>query len=225
LLKAAFPVHVRATRATYDIQFGSIERPTHWNTSFDTAHFENPAHKWVDLSEGNYGVALLNDCKYGYDVKNNVLRITLHRSPTEPDPTADQGRHEFTYSLLPHAGTWRESDVIREAYALNDPLMALPVSANPQGDLPASYAWAEVDADHVVLETVKKAEDENAWVVRVYECKQYRSNSVTMTFRLSIRKAVECNLLEEDEIPVSYQDKELQFAINPFEIKTFKIWF
>jgi alpha-mannosidase len=224
LLKAAFPVDVRATRATYDIQFGSIERPTHWNTPFDIAHFENPAHKWVDLSEGNYGVALLNDCKYGYDVKDNLLRITLHRSPTEPDETADQGWHEFTYSLLPHAGTWRDSDVIPEAYALNDPLFACLVSANLQGDLPSTFAWAEVDSDSIVLETVKKAEDENAWIVRVYECKQYRSKAVTITFGQPIRKAVECNLLEEDETPVAYQGNQLIFAVKPFEIKTFKIW-
>jgi alpha-mannosidase len=225
LLKAAFPVNVRATRATYDIQFGSIERPTHWNTASDAAHYENPAHKWVDLSEGNYGVALLNDCKYGYDVKDNLLRITLHRSPTEPDETADQGQHEFTYSLLPHAGTWRESDVIPEAYALNDTLMAKRVPANPQGDLPAAYAWAEVDTDHVLLETVKKAEDEDAWIVRLYECKQYRSNEVTITFGQPIQKAVECNLLEEDEVPGVYDGNQLRFPIAPFEIKTFKIWF
>jgi alpha-mannosidase len=225
LLKAAFPVQVRATRATYEIQFGSIERPTHWNTSFDMAHFENPAHKWVDLSEGNYGVALLNDCKYGYDVKDNVLRITLHRSPTEPDPTADQGRHEFTYSLLPHAGHWRESDVIQEAYDLNDPLFARSVPANPQGDLPGIYAWAEVDTDHVVLETVKKAEDENAWIVRVYECKQYRSKEVTIRFGQHVQNAVECNLLEEDESPAAFDGNQLKFAITPFEIKTFKVWF
>ena len=225
LLKAAFPVNVRATRATYDIQFGSIERPTHWNTSFDTAHYENPAHKWVDLSQGNYGVALLNDCKYGYDVKDNVLRITLHRSPTEPDETADQGWHEFTYSLLPHAGAWRDSDVIHEAYALNDPLMALPMLANPQSVFPAVYAWAELDTDHVILETVKKAEDEKAWIVRVYESKQYRSNAVTITFGAPIRKAVEGNLLEEDETPAMIQENRLTFAIQPFEIKSFKIWF
>jgi alpha-mannosidase len=225
LLKVAFPVDVRATRATYDIQFGSIERPTHWNTSFDTAHYENPAHKWVDLSEGNYGVALLNDCKYGYDVKANVLRITLHRSPTEPDPTADQGRHEFTYSLLPHAGTWRESDVIQEAYALNDPLIVYLMPAQPSADLPSTYTWAWVDPDNVVIETVKKAEDDDAWIVRVYECKQYRSNAVTITLGQTINRAVECNLLEEEEIPVAYQGNQLSFAIKPFEIKTFKIWF
>jgi alpha-mannosidase len=158
-------------------------------------------------------------------VKDNLLRITLHRSPTEPDETADQGWHEFTYSLLPHAGTWRESDVLREAYVLNDPLMAQRIPARPHGDLPSAYAWAELDTDHVVLETVKKAEDDDAWVVRVYECKQYRSNGVGIRFGQPIRKAVECNLLEEDESPVAFQDHQLTFAIKPFEIKSFKIWF
>jgi alpha-mannosidase len=225
LLKAAFPVDVRATRATYDIQFGSIERPTHWNTSFDAAHYENPAHKWVDLSEGNYGVALLNDCKYGHDVKDNLLRITLHRSPTAPDPTADQGRHEFIYSLLPHAGKWQDSDVIREAYALNDPLMLWLVPPNPGGDLPVDHSWASVEPDHVILETVKKAEDENAWILRVYESKQYRSNTVKITFGQPIERAVETNLLEEEEAYVTYHKNQLTFAIKPFEIKTFKLWF
>jgi alpha-mannosidase len=225
LLKAAFPVNVRATRATYDIQFGSIERPTHWNTSFDMAHYENPAHKWVDLSEGNYGVALLNDCKYGYDVKDNLLRITLHRSPTEPDATADQGWHEFTYSLLPHSGTWRDSDVIQEAYNLNDPLMARLVSANPSGELQAAYTWASLNTEHVVLETVKKAEDDNAWIVRLYECKQYRSNAVTISFGKPIKKAVETNLLEEEKASITHHGSQMTFAIKPFEIKTFKIWY
>jgi alpha-mannosidase len=158
-------------------------------------------------------------------VKDNLLRITLHRSPTEPDETADQGHHEFTYSLLPHAGAWRESDVIQEAYALNDRLTAQRVPANRQGDLPAVYAWADLDTNCVVLETVKKAEDENAWIVRLYECKQYRSNEVTISFGKMIRKAVECNLLEEEEAAADYQGKRLTFAIRPFEIKTFKVWF
>lgn len=103
--------------------------------------------------------------------------------------------------------------------------MARLVPANPQADLPAAYAWAELDTDHVFLETVKKAEDENTWIVRVYECKQYRSKAVTISFGRPINKAVECNLLEEDETPVEYDDNKLTFAIRPFEIKPFKIWF
>jgi alpha-mannosidase len=223
LLKVAFPVNVRATRATYDIQFGSVERPTHWNTSWDHARFEAVGHKWVDLSEGNYGVALLNDCKYGHDVRDNVLRLTLIKSAIKPDPQADQGRHTFTYSLLPHAGDWRAS-VPREAYALNHPLLADRVRANPGGSLPAAYQFVTIDSFHVVVETVKKAEDNEAWIVRLYECQQSRNNCVTLTFGQKIRDAVECNLVEEDPQPVSRSGNTLSFPIAPFEIKTFKVW-
>ena len=102
LLKAAFPVDVLSPVATHEIQWGSIQRPTHRNTSWDWARFETAAQKWVDLSEGDYGVALLNDCKYGHDIHDNVIRISLLRAPTEPDPEADQGEHRFAYSLFPH---------------------------------------------------------------------------------------------------------------------------
>ncbi len=204
LLKAAFPVNVRATRATYDIQFGTFERPTHWNTSWDWARFEVVAHKWVDLSEGNYGVALLNDCKYGHDVKDNVLRLTLIKSAISPDAEADQGRHEFTYSLLPHAGDRRQGDVLRESYALNYPLHADVVRVPQAGNLPPRYSLAEVDAAHVIVETVKKAEDEDAWIFRVYESQQSRSSHVILTFGQPIQEAYECNLVEEQCQPVSF---------------------
>ena len=225
LLKVAFPVDVRATRATYEIQFGSVERPTHWNTSWDWARFEAIGHKWVDLSEGNYGVALLNDCKYGHDIKDNVLRLTLLRSAIDPDPLADEGHHTFTYSLLPHAGDWRTAGVVREAYALNQPLVAVPVPAQPQGTLAPTFSLAAVDADHVVIETVKEAEAGEALVIRVYESHQVRSTGVRLSFARPIRNAVECNLVEEDERPVSFSGAGLTFPIRPFEIKTFKVWF
>lgn len=225
LLKVAFPVDVRATRATYEIQFGNIERPTHWNTSWDYARFESVAHRWVDLSEGNYGVALLNDCKYGHDVKDNVLRLTLLKSAIHPDPLADKGRHVFTYSLLPHAGGWRDSRVVQEAYALNSPLLARAVTPQPGGALPPCYELATLASDHVILETVKKAEDDEAWIVRLYEYKQYREKGVNLTFARPIRHAVECNLIEEEERPATYEGRTLTFSIRPYEIKTFKVWF
>ena len=122
LLKVAFPVDVLTPVATYEIQWGNVQRPTHRNTSWDWARFETCAQKWVDLSEGDYGVSVLNDCKYGHDIRDNVIRISLLRSPTMPDPEADQGEHRFAYSLLPHTGTWGET-TIGAAYALNDPLL------------------------------------------------------------------------------------------------------
>jgi len=227
LLKVAFPAQIRATFATYEIQFGSVERPTHWNTPTDTAHFENPAQRWVDLSEGNYGLALLNDCKHGYDVKDNVLRLTLHRSPTDPDPEADQGRHLLTYSLLPHTGNWREGQVVRQAPALNNPLRAVIIPARPAcsgGPLPPTFALAAVDADHVVLDTVKRAEDGDGWIVRLYEAWQYSSEAVTVTFGRPLRRAVECNLMEEEVGPARTEGPRLTFAIAPCEIRTFRVW-
>jgi len=125
-LKVAFPVDILSPRATYEIQFGHVERPTHYNTNWDMARFEVCAHKWADLSEANYGVALLNNCKYGYDIFGNVMRLSLLRSPKAPDPTADLGDQQFTYSLLPHAGDFRQGGVIQEGYNLNVPLRIDP---------------------------------------------------------------------------------------------------
>jgi alpha-mannosidase len=225
LLKTAFPVSIRSTRATYDIQFGNVERPTHWNTSWDLARFEVVAHKWADLSEGDYGVSLLNDCKYGYDVKNNVIRLTLLKSAVRPDDFADRGQHEFTYALLPHKGDWREGKTIEQAYALNYPAHASFITAPQAGDLPAEYAFASVDTEGVIVETIKEAEEGRAWVVRVYESTQCRHGAAKMTIGQPIRKAVECNLLEEDEQPAPFAGRDLTFSIAPYEIKTFKIWF
>ncbi len=226
LLKAAFPLRVRATRATYEIQFGSIERPTHWNTSWDYARFEVPAQRWADLSEGDYGVALLNDSKYGYDARDNVLRLTLLKSAVAPDPTADRGRQRFTYSLLPHGGDWRAGDVVREAYALNWPLRARAAPAQPQGSLPARYSLATMDADHVILETVKQAEDGDGWIVRFYEYQQRRNPAVAVQFGQPLQRAVACNLIEEAlEEPANVAGNRLSFAIDPYEIKSFRVWF
>lgn len=225
LLKAAFPVAVRATRATYEIQFGSVERPTHWNTSWDWARFEVCGHKWADLSEGDYGVALLNDCKYGHDIKDNLMRLTLLKSGIDPDPQADQGQHEFTYSLLPHAGDWRKGGVAPEAYALNNPAFAAVLPTMQAGPLPARWSLASVDADHVIIETIKQAEAGDAVILRVYEYQQRRNPAVTLTLGRPMARAVECNLMEEGEAPVEHDDTTIRFAIAPFEIKTFKVWF
>ncbi len=225
LLKVAFPVAIRSTRATYDIQFGSVERPTHWNTSWDLARFEVVGHKWADLSEGDYGVSLLNDCKYGYDIKNNVIRLTLIKSAVRPDELADKGQHEFTYALLPHKGDWRAGKTIEEAYALNYPVHARYVGLPQIGDLPPEYSFASVDTEAVVVETVKQSEDGQAWIVRVYESRQSRHEEAKIVFGQPIRNAVESNLLEEDEQQVKFAGHVLSFSISPYEIKTFKIWF
>ncbi len=233
LLKVAFPVSVRSTTANYDIQFGNIERPTHWNTSWDFARFEVPGQKWVDLSEGNYGVSLLNDCKYGFDVKDNLMRITLIKSAVRPDETADRERHYFTNSLLAHEGSWQDSNVNNQAYALNYPIQTIYNNAvkidssNLKEDqsLSDEYEFATLDANNVRIETIKKAEDEDCLIVRLYEYKKYRLQEVKLTFAEEIKKAVECNLVEEGNQKVIYSDNKLRFSIKPYEIKTFKVWF
>lgn len=222
LLKAAFPVDILSPRATYGIQFGAIERPTHRNTLHDRGRFEVPAQHWADLSEGDYGVALLNDCKYGYDVKDNVLRLSLLRSPVDPDPEADQGKHEFTYALYPHPGDWREG-VPQQGYELNTPLLAVE-DAPIEGPMPPVHGFASVDMDNVIIETVKKAEDGNAVIVRVYEAHGQRGDAA-IYFAHTPKSAVECDMMEENESSALLAAKVLHFYMKPFEIKTFKVRF
>mgnify|MGYP001171394196 CR=1 FL=1 len=222
LLKAAFPVDVRSSFATYEVQFGAIERPTHRSREFDAAQFEVPAQKWADLSEGDYGVSLLNDCKYGYDIKDNVLRISLLRSPVDPDPTADEGEHEFTYSLLPHPGDWR-SETVREAYELNVPLMALPGSVTISfGDM--SGLLVGMEPEDVIIDTVKLAEDSEHVILRLYE--PYGNHAkVRLEFSLPLLEVSECDLMEENDRRLKSNNSGFEFSVLPFEIKTFKLLF
>jgi alpha-mannosidase len=217
LLKVAFPVAIHANEATYEIQWGNVQRPTHQNTSWDWARFESCAQKWVDLSEGDYGVSLLNDGKYGHDIRDNVLRLTLLRSPTMPDPQADQGRHSFAYSLLPHSGTWAEQ-TIDAAYALNDPVIAYAPSSfgNP---IQRIDPIVSVDSDHVVVETIKQAEDGRGIIIRVYEAKR-RRGSVTVTAGFALGQAFRTNLLEQDSEALDVQDNAVALNMKPFEIVT-----
>ncbi len=168
LLKAAFPVDIRSAKAVYEIPFGSIERPTHTNTSWEQAQFEVCGHRWADLSEGGYGVSLLNDCKYGYDIKGSVLRLSLLRSPRWPDNTADIGVHEFTYSLYPHEGGWRESEVVRQGFELNQPLTLFATTAH-EGVRPSTASLLEVQSRHGIVDAIKIAEDSGGAVIRLYE--------------------------------------------------------
>ncbi len=225
LLKVAFPVAIHTTHATAEIQFGNIRRPTYRNTSWERAQFETCGHKWVDLSEGDYGVALLNDCKYGYDVLENVLRLTLLKGAIYPDPEADQGRHQFTYSLLPHAGDWFAGNVHRAAYELNYPLLhtAMPVGAD-NGVAPASISVATTDAPNVIIETVKRAEASDDLVLRLYECAN-RRGPVTVTLPAPATQVMATNLLEAAPQPVALaaDRRSFTFSTLPYQIQTFVI--
>jgi alpha-mannosidase len=139
-LQARFPLAVHSHEATYETLYGVTRRPTHRNTSWDAAHYEVSGHRFADLSEPDYGVALLNDAKYGYSAHGNLLTLSLLRSPLYPDPGADEGSHAFTYSLFPHRGDWTEGNVVAEAFALNSPLIAVPATENgPEGQSITSW--------------------------------------------------------------------------------------
>ncbi|MDQ1395184.1 MAG: alpha-mannosidase [Acidimicrobiaceae bacterium] len=218
LLKVAFPVDIHARRATYEIQYGHVERPNHRNTSWDVARFEVCAHKWVDLGEPGYGVALLNDCKYGHDIFGNTIRLSLLRAPTSPDPVADRGHHRFTYSLFPHPGDFREAGVIEEAYALNLPVRAVPAGVH-SGDLPPTWSAVSVDQPNLVVEAVKTAEDEDATVVRLYEAWGRRGRA-RVTFGEAVASANIADLLERPLEALTITENGVDLDFRPFQILT-----
>lgn len=215
MLRTAFPLAVNTDVARCEIQFGSIARPTTHNTTWDAAKYEVCGHKWVDVSETGYGVALLNDCKYGYSVQDGALGLTLLRSPSGPDPAADRAAHEFTYALLPHTGDCAAGGVVREAYALNVPLRVVTGAA----PLPSLL---RVDAPNVIIDTVKKAEDGDALIIRLYEA----NGSATLTpllFGFLPSAVSRVNLLEENPQPVPIQGSTALLAMTPFEIITLRV--
>jgi len=216
-LKVEFPLALRSDHATYEIQFGHLRRPTHFNTSWDFARFEVSAHRWADLSEPNFGVALLNDSKYGYACHGNVLRLSLLRSPKSPDPIADMGEHHFRYALFPHSGSPQTGGVIPEAAAFNQPLRVFNTSAGP-----VSKSFFTLDNPAVVLDTVKKAEDSDDLILRLYES-HGGHQSATLSVSLPIDSAARVNLLENEDQPVSADSHQIKLSLRPFELVTLKL--
>lgn len=212
LLKAAFTVDIRSTFATYDIQYGNVRRPNHWNTSWDQARFESVGHRFADLSERNYGVALLNDCKYGYDIKDNVMRISLLRSGLQPDHIQDLGRHEFTYSLLPHKGDFVEGKVVQEAHALNNPMDVFHgIQKHTEG------GFFTLDNSQVEVDAVKKSEDGKYLVVRFHDFAGAKQK-VAVTPSFAYKAWAEGDLMER---PVeAFKEGTAELELHPFEIKT-----
>lgn len=219
LLKAEFPVDINATDATYDIQFGNIKRPTHKNTSWDAAKFEVCGHKWADLSDGGYGVALLNDCKYGYGITEGLMTLSLVKSGTLPNPTTDQEMHYFTYALLPHQDV-NFDEIAKEAYCLNVPTYAAKSDA-PTAKLDID-SLLSIDVDNVMIETVKQAEDGNGTIIRMYEYDNRRTK-VTLSYPSKFKLIEETNLIEQAGKAVAQNGDSYEFTIKPYEIKTFRI--
>ncbi len=221
MLRTSFPVDVYTNEATCDIQFGTIKRPTHRNTSWDMAKYEICAHKWVDLSQRDYGVALMNDCKYGYKVFENTIDLNLLRSPGYPGVQADRGEHEFTYSLYPHAGDHVSGDVSKVAYELNVP-MNFTSAKLCDSILPIKQAFVEVEANNVMIESVKKAEDDDSLIIRLYENSGAGVNT-KIQFNLDVNSVELVNLMEEKIEEFVVEDNNVNLTFKPFEIHTLKI--
>ncbi|WP_306343045.1 alpha-mannosidase [Paraclostridium dentum] len=217
LLKVAFVVDIRSTMATYDVQFGNVKRPTHWNTSWDRARFESVAQQWVDLSERNYGVSLLNNCKYGHDIKDNVMRLTLLKSATHPDPVQDQGEQNFTYSLLPHSGDFIDGNTVKHAYELNQPLKSIKGMLKSE----VKKQLFKFNDTNILVDAIKKAEDEDMIIIRFHDYSGSRQN-VSIDSDYEITGWMETNLMEKP-IENLRNENSINVVVNPYEIKTLMI--
>jgi alpha-mannosidase len=223
MLKTRFYTNIVSRFATYDIPYGNIERSCYANNSYDEAKFEVSAHTWMDMSQGDYGISLLNDCKYGHQAKENMIGLTLLRSPKDPDPQSDMEKHFFTYSLYPHMGDWRKAETHREALALNDPIDVMPAD-NRKGDQPAHHSFMNIEAPGVTLEAIKKAEDSDDIIIRIVERHGCRIKG-KICFDRPLKRVAECDLMEHNNEPCNSEGKVLNFVISPYEIKTFRITF
>jgi alpha-mannosidase len=225
LLKVAFPVRAESNKATFEIPYGSVERPTTRNTPAEQAQFEVPALRWADISDATHGFSLLNDSKYGYDAKDNVLRLSLLRSPTWPDPETDQGQHEFTYSLYPHGGTWREAMTVHQGYELNYPLMTQTTTQHP-GTMAGEKSFFATTQDNVIITAIKKAADDDALIVPFYEWAG-KKGDVVLQLPWRATQAWETNLMEVAPVPLQLDStgNAVTVPTNPYEIKTVKVKF
>ena len=224
LLKAAFPLAHSGPKATYEIPFGSIERTTTRNNSWEKAQFEVPALRWADLGDATAGVSILNNSKYGYDAAGNTLRLTLLRSPTWPDPEADRGSQHFTYAIYPHSGVWKQAQTMHRGYEFNTPLTATQVAAHT-GILPATHSFVSVENPNVTLTAMKKAEDADALVFRMFEWAGNPSE-VKLHVPPGAQYAFSSNLMEKVEgahLPVTADTVSL--PIKPYEILTVQVFY
>ncbi|MGD2092600.1 MAG: glycoside hydrolase family 38 C-terminal domain-containing protein [Candidatus Aminicenantes bacterium] len=220
-LKAAFPLSITNDYACYEIPFAAIRRTTKFETLWEKARFEVPALRWADLSEKQYGFSLLNDCKYGYDIHGDVMKISLLRSPTWPDPMADRGKHQFTYSIYVHRGRWDEADTVKKAHQLNSPLVAR-VTDRHQGKFPGVFSFFSVNSSGVILDTIKKAEKDKAFIFRLYESIG-KAEKAELNFFKAPKKIIETDLMENDLREIQFTGNKVSLDFKKFEIKTLKV--
>lgn len=217
LLKAHFPVNIHTNFATFDIQFGNVVRPNHKNTSWDRARFECGAHKYIDLSEPNYGVSILNDCKYGHSVDFNNMAITLIKSGIEPNEYTDIEKHYITYSLYVHKNDLAHSNVVQKSYELNYPLLAIKGTL-----INDNFSFLNVDKDNIIVETIKNSYDKNGIILRIYESINSYTNS-EIKLNKKYKKAYICDALENNLEEIKIVNNKIKLQFSGFEFKTIRL--
>jgi len=215
MLKVSFTPILRKPKAFFEIPFGCMERPADGR--------EMPAIRWVDLSDDDYGLALINDSKYGYDVKGNTVRLTLVRTSYSPDPKPDYGRHEIVYSIYPHSGDWRDAQTYRRGYEVNHPLEAVIVEERAGGDLPEIFSLLEVKPANMVVSCVKLAEDSDNIIIRLYDAAGVGGRAI-LNLGFRIMEATEVSITEKEIRKLKVLDgRRVEINLSPFEIKTIKL--
>ncbi|MBI3193689.1 MAG: alpha-mannosidase [Ignavibacteriae bacterium] len=223
MLKVAFPLTVQDTVATYEIPYGTITRTTQWRNNWDSAKVEVPASRWADLSDNSYGISLLNKSKYGYDVKRNTIRLSLLRSPEWPDPTADRGKHSNEYSLFPHSGKVLQSQTVQRGYEYNYPLLAV-MTTQHKGKMPTAHSFVQIEPASLVLTSIKKAEDSDAWVIQWYDAKGEGSEA-ELTLPSQPKNVLKTNFMEEDGIEIPFVKNMVKMRTEKNSITTIKVFF
>ena len=223
MLKVEFPLAVKDTEATYESPYGTIQRSTQRNNSWNKAIYEVSAIRWADVSNNGYGVSLLNNSKYGHDVKNNVMRLSLLRSPKWPDPTADRGEHEIKYSLYPHNGDWKEANTVNMGYNFNYTLIPVITDVHT-GTLPAVYSFVKINAPNLILTTFKKAEADDAYIFQWYESAG-KDTEAEIAFPDTPVKVFKSNFLEESGEALKFKGKKLKISTPKNSVITLKVYF
>lgn len=223
MLKVAFPLTVQDQVATYEIPYGQIQRSTQMSSRWEKAKVEVPAERWADLSQDDFGVSLLNRSKYGYAIKGNLLRLSLLRSPQWPDPTADRGKHSIEYALYPHVGRVNEAQTVARGYEYNNPLITVQTGSH-SGELPLAHSFIQISPSSLVLTTIKKTEDSDAWIFQWYDSKGVDSQAM-VTLPQNARKVVRSNFLEEEGEPVPFEKNVVKVNSKKRGVVTLKVYF
>ncbi|SAM00317.1 hypothetical protein [Absidia glauca] len=227
-LKTEFNWNIITDFATYDIQYGVVRRPNHYNTTHDSARFEVCGHKFADLSDANYGVSLMNNCKYGYATHGNAQRLSLLRSPKGPDENADMGQHRFKYAVYPHKGDFQSSDVVQKALEFNVPLSYRQTSHLLRPDLILPPLFAVDPPGRIIIDTVKLAERDQdqgkSVVLRLYEAYGGQCKG-DFTSSLEVKSIQVSNILEDDTDQHLPRNKNGSYSLTltPFQILTLKV--